>query len=176
MRWKPFGQDVQQEAADELGRRERHGRVAAWSLDPVVLDPEGHARSVGGDQAAVGDGDAVGVARQVGEHGLRPGEGALGVDEPAHPLQRGQERGERIGVGEVGMRAEEVELAGFVRGSELLQHQAPEQLGEHQHGQEEVGLGGDPALAIRRECRRPARSCAHADGASWPSPRCAAPR
>ncbi len=49
------------------------------------------------------------------------------------------------------MLAEERELAGLVGGGELLQHQAPEQPGEHQHGQEEVGLGGDPALAIRGE-------------------------
>ena len=44
-----------------------------------------------------------------------------------------------------------VSLPACVRGGELLQHQAPEQLGEHQHRQEEVGPGGDPALAIRRE-------------------------
>ena len=36
------------------------------------------------------------------------------------------------------MLAEEDELAGGVGGGELLQHQPPEQLGEHQHGQEEV--------------------------------------
>ncbi len=46
------------------------------------------------------------------------------------------------------MRAEERELAGLVGGSELLQHQTPEQLGEHQHGEEEAGPGGDPAFAI----------------------------
>src|SRR5262245_8933925 len=62
-----LGQDVDEEAADELMRAERHGGVAAWPLDPVVLDLEGDARRIGGDQAAVGDGDAVGVARQVGE-------------------------------------------------------------------------------------------------------------
>ncbi len=49
------------------------------------------------------------------------------------------------------MRAEEGELAGLVGGGELLQHQAPEQPGEHQHGQEEVGPGRDPALAIWRD-------------------------
>jgi hypothetical protein len=31
-------QDVDQEPADELVWVERHGLVAAWSLDPVVLD------------------------------------------------------------------------------------------------------------------------------------------
>ena len=38
-------------------------------------------------------------------------------------------------------------------------------------------LGGSTAIACRpTRCRRPARSCAHADGASAPSPRCEAPR
>ena len=54
-------------------------------------------------------------------------------------------------VGEMGVIAEERELAGLVRGNQLLQHEAPEQLGEHQHRQEEVGTGGDPALPVRRQ-------------------------
>lgn len=45
-------QDMEQEAADELGHLQGHGGVAAWSLDPVVLDLEGDALVVGGDQAA----------------------------------------------------------------------------------------------------------------------------
>jgi hypothetical protein len=65
-----LGQDVGEETADELGDRKGHRRVAARALDPVVLDLEGDARRIGGDQAAVGDGDAVGVARQVGAVGL----------------------------------------------------------------------------------------------------------
>jgi hypothetical protein len=46
------------------------------------------------------------------------------------------------------MLAEEDELAGPVGSDELLEHQAPEQLGEHQHGEEEVRPGGDPSLPI----------------------------
>ena len=42
-----FGQDVHQEAADELGRRQRHGLVAAGPFDPVVLLFERHAHRVG---------------------------------------------------------------------------------------------------------------------------------
>src|SRR5574342_444058 len=48
-----LGQDVEEEAADELVRAQRHGGVAARPLDPVVLDLEGDARRIGGDQAAV---------------------------------------------------------------------------------------------------------------------------
>src|SRR6202047_3993438 len=55
-------QDMHQEPPDELVRLERHGLVAAGSLDPVVLVAERYAGRVGGDEAAVGDRDPVGVA------------------------------------------------------------------------------------------------------------------
>jgi hypothetical protein len=55
-----LGQDVDEEAADELGDLKGHRRVAARPLDPVVLDLECDAPLIRGDQAAVGDGDAVG--------------------------------------------------------------------------------------------------------------------
>ena len=44
--------------------------------------PLGDTLLVEGDQAAVGDGNAVGVARQIGEHGLGPAERPLCVDDP----------------------------------------------------------------------------------------------
>jgi hypothetical protein len=73
---------MDQEPPDELVRLERHGLVAAGSLDPVVLVAERDAGCVGGDEAAVGDRDAVGVAGQIGQHVLRPGERPLAIDEP----------------------------------------------------------------------------------------------
>ena len=38
-----LGQDMQQEATNELRRVERHGCVATRPLDPVILDFEGDA-------------------------------------------------------------------------------------------------------------------------------------
>jgi hypothetical protein len=78
-----FGQDVDEEAADELIDVGRHRGVSARSLDPVVLDLESDLPPVKCEQAAVRDGDTVGVARQIGEHGLGPCKRALGIDEPA---------------------------------------------------------------------------------------------
>ena len=94
-------QHVDQEAANELADIERHRRVSAGAFDPVILDLERDAPLVDCDQAAVRDGDAVGVARQIGEHGLRARERALGVDEPALLAERGQERRERLGIGQM---------------------------------------------------------------------------
>ena len=71
-----------EEAADGLVGGQGHELVAVWAFGAVILPLEGDALVVEGDEAAVSDGDAVGVARQVGEHGLGPGEGPLGVDHP----------------------------------------------------------------------------------------------
>ena len=80
---KAARQDVEQEPADELVGGERHELLPVGSVATVVLVAEGDAGLVEGDQAAVRDGDPVGLARQVGEHRLGTCEGRLGVDGPA---------------------------------------------------------------------------------------------
>ena len=44
------------------------------------------------------------------------------------------------------------------------------------HRQEKARPAATPNVSRRARCRRLARSCARAGDASWPSPRCAAPR
>src|SRR5258705_741311 len=83
---EPVWQNVDEEPADELGRRERHGLVAAGPLDPVVLVAERDAGGVGADEPGVGDRDPVGVAGQIGQHLLGPGKRPLAVDEPLGPM------------------------------------------------------------------------------------------
>src|SRR6266576_1013161 len=75
-------QHVDEEAANELVDGERHALVSIAALDAVVLPLEGDALLVEGDQAAVGDGNAVGVTRQIGQHCLRSAEWRLAVDDP----------------------------------------------------------------------------------------------
>src|SRR5271166_3832568 len=65
------GQHVQEEAADELAGVERHGPEPVVAFDPVVFPLEGDASLVERDQPGVRDGDAVGVAGEIGEYGLR---------------------------------------------------------------------------------------------------------
>ena len=48
---EPVGQDVDQEAADELVGVERHELVASVGLGPVILPFESHAFAVEGDRA-----------------------------------------------------------------------------------------------------------------------------
>ena len=60
-------QDMEQEAADELVRRERHDALPLGTIAQIVLVAEGAAGRVEGNQAPVGDGDPVGIAREIGE-------------------------------------------------------------------------------------------------------------
>ena len=90
-----LGQHVEQKTPDELARIERHDLVALSAVAAIVLAAEGDAPLVERDQPRVGDRDAVGVARQIGQHSLGPCEGRLGVDEPVLPAQGRQERRQR---------------------------------------------------------------------------------
>ena len=75
-----IGQDVEQEAAKELHGIESHHLLAV--VIAIVLVMEANAASVEGDQAVLGDGDAVGIASQVGKDLSGAAEGPLGVDDP----------------------------------------------------------------------------------------------
>src|SRR5271157_1761560 len=55
------GQDVQEKAPDELVRVKPHGLPAARTVDAIVFPAERDAGVVGCDEAAVRDGDTVGV-------------------------------------------------------------------------------------------------------------------
>jgi hypothetical protein len=61
------GQDVDQEAADELIGVERHELVASVALGSVILPFEGYALAVEGDEPTIGNSNPVRVAGKVGE-------------------------------------------------------------------------------------------------------------
>ena len=145
------GQDVQEKAADELGGVERHGLEPVAAFDPVVFPFEGDALVVERDEPGVGDGDAVGVAREIGKHGFRPGEGSLGVDDPLGAAQRRERGVEGSLVGEGLEAAEEDEATGRMQGCEPFEEEPAEETRQHPHGQEEAGLAGDPARTVRRQ-------------------------
>lgn len=101
------GQDMGQEAADELVGLERHDALTVGAVATVILDPERHLIFIEGDEAAVRDGDAVGIAREIGEHRFRTGEGRLGVDDPGLLAERCEVVLEGSGIGESSQRPEE---------------------------------------------------------------------
>ena len=77
---EPAGQDVQEEAADEFCGVQGHRLL----LIPVSVIPpeEGDLAVLQGQDAVVGDGDAVGIAAQISDDLFRGAEGRLAVDDP----------------------------------------------------------------------------------------------
>lgn len=130
-------EDVEQEAADELVGRERHGALALDTIAAIVLVAEGDSGLVAGDQAAVRDGNPVRVARQVGEHRLGSGEGRLGIDHPALAASRLQMTQEGASVGQVRHRSEEGEPTGVVQRDQPGQEQTAEQLAQYSDWEKE---------------------------------------
>src|SRR5258708_40149553 len=96
---KALWQYMHQEAADELGGIERHHLVSLGAFDAVILPLEGDAVVIERDQAAVRDGDTMGVAGQGAQHLLGSPEGAFAVDHPFAVAQGRQigGQGSRIG-------------------------------------------------------------------------------
>jgi hypothetical protein len=69
----------------------------------------------------------VGVAGQVSQHRLRPGEGRLGIDEPVLFAQRCQESSKGAGIAQAVVIAEELQVPGSMGLGELRQEEPPEQ-------------------------------------------------
>jgi hypothetical protein len=143
------GHGVLQEAADELVSGERH--QLGFAVLPIVLPSEADLAVVEPEQTAVGDGDTVGIAGEIAEHLLRPGERGLRVDDPIDPGQGVEPccKGGRIGQG--CECAGEAELTIGEGAAHLPQEQFAEAAGEHAHGQKEAGRTADSARLVRRE-------------------------
>jgi len=79
---KSLRQDMQPKAADEFIQGERHFRFAGSVGIVLVGKGDGLLGRVERQQPSIGDADAMGIARQVGQYRLRPGERPLGIDHP----------------------------------------------------------------------------------------------
>ena len=145
------GQDVDQEAADELVGVERHELVASVALGPVILPFESDALAVEGDEPAVGNGDPVSVARQVGEHCVRSAKRPLGIDHPFELAQCGKPGFEGCRLGEGGLVGEKLQPPSLVGGGQPFEEQATEEARKHPDGEKEAGPAGNPMLSVRRE-------------------------
>ena len=82
MRTKPRGNDVQQEAAQKLVGG--NGHFALFVAVRVVLPTERDRLAIEGDQSVIGDGDAMGVPRQVMQQVIGAAEWRFGVDDPLY--------------------------------------------------------------------------------------------
>jgi len=142
---KAVGEDMEQEAANELGGRQGHDLHAV--AVGIVLPAEAHDPVLEVEEALVGEGDAVGIAPEVLEDLLRAGEGRLGIDDPVVLAERGQPRREHAGGRE---RVGEEELAGGGGAGEGFEVFAAEDQREGADREEETGSSssGNPVGAV----------------------------
>jgi hypothetical protein len=75
-------QDVEEEATYELGNRDTHDLVLLTVTFAIVLPAEADVGLIYIQQATVGDGDTVSVAREIGQKLLGTSEGLFGIDRP----------------------------------------------------------------------------------------------
>ncbi len=139
---------MRQETADELVGIERH--QFGLAVLAIVFPGEADLAVKERDQPAVSDGDAMGVAAEIGQHLFGATERRLGIDDPFDAPELVEPGGEGRGLGHTGEFAEEAQLAGLECILQVLQEQATKQSREHAHGQEETGAASDPAPAVER--------------------------
>ena len=90
----------------------------------------------------------MGVAGQIGENLLRSCEGALGIDHPLALAQRCEPIGEGIGVGQIEVLTEKLELAVAMGVLEFFEESTPKQTRQDPHREEEPWLARHPAIGI----------------------------
>ena len=142
-------QDVQEEAADELGGFERHH--AAPVAVSVVLVTKAH-RIVGEtDEPVIGDGDAMGVAAEIVEHLRGAGEGTLGVDHPVGFVQGIEQTALLAWLAECCAGSSKFQRATVKQAREAGDELATKDLGERFDREEKPASRGDP-VAVGGEC------------------------
>ncbi len=105
---------MKQEAADELVWLQCHGFPP---LTMAIVAPfEGDGVIIPRYQAAVGDGDAMGIAGETGEDLFRPGEGAPGVNHPIGFARRAGMGSQSLAAVQRRQVVEELPLTGLVSG------------------------------------------------------------
>ena len=116
-----------------------------WTCCPRDSPSNGSRRAVlAGEQPAIGDRDAMGIAPEIMQHLLRAAERTLGIDIPFDLAQRPEMPGERSRLHQADEIAEEHELPLSMR-LQTLQEQPAKQSREDANRQEEVGPAADPA-------------------------------
>jgi len=81
---EPAWQYVYQEAAQKFTNTQCEGAIAITSFTPVVFPFERDVVIIAGQQTAVGDSHAMGIAREIVQHRLGSVERPFGID---HPLE-----------------------------------------------------------------------------------------
>src|SRR5713101_2676087 len=144
-----FGEQVQQESAQELLQRQGQQLlfIVVSGVAPTESDLAVHQR----DQAMVGDRHAVRVAAQILEHIVRAPEGWFGVDHPVVSEQWPEPGGEGLRLGEQCQISVKAELAVLERSLETRDELAAKHATEHPDGKKEPVAWFHPVGVIERQ-------------------------
>src|SRR5258706_9266403 len=143
---EPLRQNMQHKPPQEFVGADRH--LPLLVAVGVVFPSEGDLTISQLDEAMVGNGDPMGVPRQVVEHMFGSAKRRLGIDHPVLAEQLAQESAESL------FSLQRFETAGeqeflFVEGTLQARHElAAEDRAEYFDGQEKCVAGMDPPLAI----------------------------
>src|SRR5262249_29644045 len=99
--------------------------MTRFSLCPVVLPTEGDAMLVHGEDTAVRDCPAVGIAREVSQHFRGTRKRALGITHPLVLAERREPASEVVGIGERQVLAEELQAPAAMESVKLLEETTP---------------------------------------------------
>jgi hypothetical protein len=132
------GQDVEKEAPDELMRGKTH--EAATPTAAVVPIGKCDFGVVDGHEPGIGDGGAMGVAGEIGQHALGSAERRLGVDDEGALAQRAQPLGEGAGVCEREEIAKEAEFTATEGFFQAIEKEPTERPRQRVHDNRKFGL------------------------------------
>ena len=105
-------QYVEEEAAYEFGDVNSHDFALVNAVFPIVLPAEGDVGRVEIEQATVGDRDAMGVAREIGQDLLGTSEGLFRIYDPFGCAQGRESGGKYLRVVEPGEIGKELQFTG----------------------------------------------------------------
>ena len=133
-------QCVEEEASYEFGDLNSHDFVLASAVFTIIPPPEADVGLVEIEQATVGDRDAMGVTREIGQDLLRTSEGFFRIDDPFRFAQGSESGCKRLRVVEADKIGEELQFTSFECCSQTLEKQLPEHARKHANGKKNPGL------------------------------------
>src|ERR1700687_5857124 len=107
---KDIRQYVQEEAAHELAVRDPHDFALGPVTVPILLPAEADMGFIDVEQATIGDGDPMGVAREIGQNLRGTGEDLFRIDDPLGCAQRAKHGGKCLRLVEVDKVSKKLQL------------------------------------------------------------------
>jgi hypothetical protein len=124
---KAVGKHVKKKAPDELVRMKAHDLLTLATVSTVVFPSESHVVTLDSDDAAVGDGNPMSIATEIGEHLFRPAKRWFGVDDPFDAPSLPEMTAEQVGIIEMGEIVEEAKFAPSKGFGECCEEEPPKQ-------------------------------------------------